>query len=67
MVEALFRQDEPDADDVAGRRLPSVMHYLDAIKETGTDEPLKVAAKMRRSRGDFFSQRQAARGQSDGA
>src|SRR6201746_1906560 len=25
----------------------SVMYYLNAIKETGTDEPLKVAAKMR--------------------
>src|SRR4029453_2362469 len=24
----------------------SVMHYLNAIKETGTDDPLKVAAKM---------------------
>jgi len=25
----------------------SVMYYLNAIKETGTDDPLKVAAKMR--------------------
>jgi hypothetical protein len=25
----------------------SVMHYLNSIKETGTDDPLKVAAKMR--------------------
>ena len=34
----------------------SVMHYLDAIKETGTDEPLKVAAKMREKPvEDFFS------------
>ncbi len=34
----------------------SVMHYLDAIKETGTDEPLKVAAKMREKPiEDFFA------------
>jgi branched-chain amino acid transport system substrate-binding protein len=34
----------------------SVMHYLGAIKETGTDEPLKVAAKMREKPvEDFFS------------
>ena len=25
----------------------SVTHYLNAVKETGTDDPLKVAAKMR--------------------
>ena len=25
----------------------SVMNYLNAVKESGTDEPLKVAAKMR--------------------
>src|SRR6202048_1896971 len=34
----------------------SVIHYLDAIKETGTDEPLKVAGKMReKPLEDFFS------------
>jgi len=34
----------------------SVIHYLEAIKETGTDEPLKVAAKMRdKPVEDFFS------------
>ena len=34
----------------------SVMTYLNAIKETGTDEPLKVAAKMREKPiEDFFS------------
>jgi branched-chain amino acid transport system substrate-binding protein len=34
----------------------SVMNYLDAIKESGTDEPLKVAAKMREKPiEDFFS------------
>ena len=34
----------------------SVMSYLNAIKETGTDEPLKVAAKMREKPiEDFFS------------
>jgi branched-chain amino acid transport system substrate-binding protein len=34
----------------------SVMHYLEAIKAAGTDEPLKVAAKMRETPiEDFFS------------
>src|ERR1700720_3502430 len=34
----------------------SVMYYLNAIKESGTDEPLKVAAKMREKPiEDFFS------------
>src|SRR5450755_2358132 len=34
----------------------SVMHYLDAIKETGTDDPLKVAARMREKPvEDFFA------------
>ena len=34
----------------------SVMSYLNAIKEAGTDEPLKVAAKMREKPiEDFFS------------
>ncbi len=34
----------------------SVMTYLNAVKETGTDEPLKVAAKMREKPvEDFFS------------
>jgi branched-chain amino acid transport system substrate-binding protein len=34
----------------------SVMHYLQAIKDTGTDEPLKVAAKMREKPiEDFFA------------
>jgi branched-chain amino acid transport system substrate-binding protein len=34
----------------------SVMHYLNAIKDTGTDEPLKVAAKMREKPiEDFFA------------
>jgi branched-chain amino acid transport system substrate-binding protein len=34
----------------------SVMYYLNAIKETGTDEPLKVAAKMREKPiEDFFA------------
>jgi branched-chain amino acid transport system substrate-binding protein len=34
----------------------SVMNYLNAIKESGTDEPLKVAAKMREKPiDDFFA------------
>jgi branched-chain amino acid transport system substrate-binding protein len=34
----------------------SIMHYLEAIKAAGTDEPLKVAAKMRETPiEDFFS------------
>src|SRR5207244_9895837 len=34
----------------------SVMHYLNAIKAAGTDDPLKVAAKMRETPvEDFFS------------
>ena len=34
----------------------SVMHYLQGIKDAGTDEPLKVAAKMREKPvEDFFS------------
>jgi branched-chain amino acid transport system substrate-binding protein len=34
----------------------SVTHYLDAIKATGTDDPLKVAAKMREKPiEDFFA------------
>ncbi len=34
----------------------SVLHYLNAIKDTGTDEPLKVAAKMREKPiEDFFA------------
>jgi branched-chain amino acid transport system substrate-binding protein len=34
----------------------AVMHYLEAIKDSGTDEPLKVAAKMREKPiEDFFS------------
>jgi branched-chain amino acid transport system substrate-binding protein len=34
----------------------SVMHYLNAIKDTGTDEPLKVAARMREKPiEDFFA------------
>jgi branched-chain amino acid transport system substrate-binding protein len=34
----------------------SVMNYLNAVKDSGTDEPLKVAAKMReRPTEDFFS------------
>ncbi|QOZ47404.1 ABC transporter permease [Bradyrhizobium sp. CCBAU 53340] len=34
----------------------SVMHYLNAIKETGTDDPLKVAAAMRaKPVEDFFA------------
>ena len=34
----------------------SVMYYLNAVKETGTDEPLKVAAKMREKPiEDFFA------------
>jgi len=34
----------------------SVMHYLQAIKATGTDDPLKVAAEMRKHPiEDFFS------------
>ena len=34
----------------------SVMHYLNAIKDSGTDEPLKVAAKMREKPiEDFFA------------
>lgn len=34
----------------------SVMHYLQAIKASGTDDPLKVAAKMREQPiNDFFS------------
>jgi branched-chain amino acid transport system substrate-binding protein len=34
----------------------SVMNYLNAVKDSGTDEPLKVAAKMRQTPiEDFFS------------
>jgi branched-chain amino acid transport system substrate-binding protein len=34
----------------------SVMHYLEAIRDAGTDDPLKVAAKMRETPiEDFFS------------
>jgi len=34
----------------------SIMYYLSAIKDSGTDEPLKVAAKMReRPIEDFFA------------
>ena len=34
----------------------SVMHYLQAVKDTGTDDPLKVAAKMREKPiEDFFA------------
>jgi branched-chain amino acid transport system substrate-binding protein len=34
----------------------SVMYYLNAVKDTGTDEPLKVAAKMREKPiEDFFA------------
>jgi branched-chain amino acid transport system substrate-binding protein len=34
----------------------SVIHYLNAVKEAGTDEPLKVTAKMREKPiNDFFS------------
>ena len=34
----------------------SVMHYLQAIKDAGTDDPLKVAAKMREKPiEDFFA------------
>src|SRR6201987_2002080 len=34
----------------------SVMHYLNAIKEAGTDDPMKVAAKMRvKPIEDFFA------------
>jgi branched-chain amino acid transport system substrate-binding protein len=34
----------------------SVMHYLEAIRDAGTDDPLKVAAKMREKPiEDFFS------------
>src|SRR5947199_7743502 len=34
----------------------SVMHYLNAVKEAGTDDPLKVAAKMREKPiEDFFA------------
>jgi branched-chain amino acid transport system substrate-binding protein len=34
----------------------AVMHYLNAIKDTGTDDPLKVAAKMREKPvEDFFA------------
>jgi branched-chain amino acid transport system substrate-binding protein len=34
----------------------AVMHYLNAIKETGTDDPLKVTAKMREKPiEDFFA------------
>jgi branched-chain amino acid transport system substrate-binding protein len=34
----------------------SVMHYLQAIKDSGTDDPIKVAAKMREKPiEDFFS------------
>lgn len=34
----------------------SIIHYLDAVKATGTDDPLKVAAKMRETPiEDFFA------------
>src|SRR5260370_8084636 len=40
----------------------SVMHYLDAIKETGTDEPLKVAQKIREKPfEDFFARNEKLR------
>ena len=69
MVEALFRQDEPDADDVAGRRLflgdalspghPGCRHRRSA---EGRGEDARKA-----DRGFLRPPRQAARGQSDGA
>ena len=47
----------------------SVMYYLNAIKETGTDEPLEGGGEDAREAGRGFlrPQRQTARGQSDGA
>jgi hypothetical protein len=47
--------------DVAGWRLSSVMHYLQAIKYSRTDEPLKVAAK-RREAGMILSSSRESRG-----
>ena len=69
MGQALFRQDEPDADDVAGRRLflrdplsagDQGCRYRRSAEGCGQD-----AGKT--DRGFLCSPRQAARGQSDGA
>ena len=56
MVEALFRQDEPDADNVAGRRL----FFRDVLSQRDQGgrhrRALKVAAKMREKPiEDFFA------------
>ena len=43
-------------DGFGGKHFPSAETFLEAIKETGTDDPLKVAAKMREKPvEDFFS------------
>ena len=40
----------------------SVMNYLNAVKNSGTDEPLKVTAKMREKQiEDFFSRNERLR------
>jgi branched-chain amino acid transport system substrate-binding protein len=69
MVKTLFRQDEPDADDVAGRRLflgheLSQRHQGSRYRraaESGGEDARKA------DRGFLLPQRQTARGQSDGA
>src|SRR4051794_317458 len=69
MVEALFRQDEPDADDVAGRGL----FVCDVLPQRRQGRWDRRAAKSRgedarkTDRGFFRPQRQAARGRPDGA
>ena len=69
MVDALFRQDEPDADDVAGRRL-----FLGhALSQRRQGERHRRAAQgggedaRETDRGFLCPQRPAARGQSDGS
>ena len=56
MVEALFAKMNRMPTMWQAGVYSSVMHYLNAVKEAGTDEPLKVAAKMRETPiEDFFS------------
>jgi branched-chain amino acid transport system substrate-binding protein len=51
-----FYWDMDDKTREWSKRYSSVMYYLNAIKETGTDDPLKVAAKMREKPiEDFFA------------
>ena len=69
MVEALFRQDEPDADDVAGGRL-FLGHTLSQRHQGGRHRRTAESGgedARKADRGFLLPQRQAARGQSDGA